>query len=187
MIVVNKETGTRYIVSSIIKGLEEKYYKLESNDGSHYLISEKEINASFKQVEAESQAVDYFKELDLIKDKVLERINKINEVLRWTSSRKNLLDSSSPEYQKIDSDEEKYKEDLKYYQKVLENVKDKIVDFQSLQSRVSLEREIDLNELYSSIGLSPEKLSQQEVDLFSETPSEESEQEISVEETPPEQ
>ena len=101
----------------------------------------------------------------------MERINKINEVLRWTDARKNTLDKSTPEYQKIDSDEQKYKEDLKYYQKVLETVKDKIVDFQSLQSRVSLERQIGLNELYNSIGLSPEKLEQKEVDVFAETPS----------------
>ena len=56
----------------------------------------------------------------------------------------------------------------------MENVKDKIVDFTSLQSRVSLEREIDLQELYSAIGVSPEKLEQKDVELFKEeTPSSE--------------
>ena len=45
-----------------------------------------------------------------VKDKVLERINKINDVLRWTDARKNSLDKSTPEYQKIEADEQKYKE-----------------------------------------------------------------------------
>ena len=189
MIVVDKITGYRYIVSSIIKGLEQTYYKLEDNVGSTYLLSEDVINTKFNKVQASNQSVDYFKELDNIKDKVLERINKINDVLRWTDARKNSLDKSTPEYQKIEADEQKYKEDLKYYQKVLETVKDKIVDFQSLQSRVSLEREIDLNELYNSIGLSPEKLEQQQVDVFIDNPQKETpveEKEI-VEEAPPEQ
>ena len=171
MIVVNKNTGKKYIVASIIDICDSKLYKLEDYNGNKSLVDESKINSSFNKIEAASQAVDYFKELDLIKDRVLERINKINEVLRWTDARKNTLDKSTPEYQKIDSDEQKYKEDLKYYQKVLETVKDKIVDFQSLQSRVSLERQIDLNELYNSIGLSPEKLEQKEVDVFAETPS----------------
>ena len=43
-----------------------------------------------------------------------------------------------------------------------------------MQSRVNLEREIDLQELYSSIGLSPEKLENQDVQITTESPSEES-------------
>ena len=180
MIVVNKQTGMKFIVASIIKVPgEESLYKLENKDGITGLIRESAINSCFIKHSAEAgKAVDYFAELDLIKDKVVERINKINEVLRWTESRKSLLNKDTPEYQKIESDELKYKEDLKYYQKVLENVKDKIVDFQSLQSRVNLEREIDLQELYSSIGLSPEKLENQEVQIVTETPSEKSEETI---------
>lgn len=177
MIVVNKQTGIKFIVASIIKMPgEESLYKLEAEDGMTGLVKESAINSCFvKQSSNAGKAVDYFAELDLIKNKVVERVNKINEVLRWTESRKSLLNKDTPEYQKIDSDELKYKEDLKYYQKVLENVKDKIVDFQSLQSRVNLEREIDLQELYSSIGLSPEKLENQNVQIVTETPSEESE------------
>lgn len=187
MIVIRKSDNAKYIVASIIKSLDEKFYKLESKDGKKFLISEKDINKNFNKVEASEQAVDYFKELDVIKDKVLERINKINDVLRWTDVRKSTLDSSSEEYLKIEQDEVKYKEDLKYYQKVLETVKDKIVDFQSLQSRISLERQIDLNELYNSIGISPEKLEQEEVEIFSEPETKETySEEETVEETPPE-
>lgn len=184
MIVINKNTGIKFIVASIIKVPgDEVLYKLETNNGDiKGLVKESIINKCFIKKSAESgKAVDYFAELDLIKDKVVERINKINEVLRWTDSRKSLLNKETPEYQKIEQDEIKYKEDLKYYQKVLENVKDKIVDFQSLQSRVNLEREIDLQELYNSIGLSPEKLEKKDVQITTETPSEESE--IEVEET----
>lgn len=169
MIVTNKKTGKRYIVSSIIKvPTQENIYKLEDIFGNKKLISESIINSSFEKTANDSNPVDYFKELDTIKDKVLERVSKINEVLRWTGSRKNLLDKQTPEYQKIENDEQKYKEDLKYYTKVLENVKDKIVDFQSLQSRVNLERQIDLQELYNSIGLSQEKLENREVELIKE-------------------
>ena len=184
MIVINKNTGAKFIVASVIKVPgEESLYKLETINGSSIgLTKESLIDRYFiKQSTEHGKAVDYFAELDLIKDKVLERINKINEVLRWTDSRKSLLEKESPEYQKIDQDEIKYKEDLKYYQKVLDNVKDKIVDFQSLQSRVNLEREIDLQELYSSIGLSPEKLEKQDVQITTETPSKKSE--IDVEKT----
>lgn len=179
MIVTHKKTGVKYIVASIIKVPEqESLYKLESIDGkSGILIKESNIDKNFIKYSAEvGKAVDYFAELDLIKDKVVERINKINEVLRWSDSRKSLLNKDTPEYQKIEADEEKYKQDLKYYQKVLDNVKDKIVDFQSLQSRVNLEREIDLQELYSSIGLSPEKLENQNVQITTESPSEKSEE-----------
>lgn len=184
MIVTNKYTGEKYIVASIVKVPgEQSLYKLETLEGKVAgLVEEKLVNKCFTKYSAEQgKAVDYFAELDLIKDKVIERINKINEVLRWTDSRKSLLNKDTPEYQKIDQDEIKYKEDLKYYQKVLDNVKDKIVDFQSLQSRVNLEREIDLQELYSSIGLSPEKLENQNVQITTETPSKKSE--IDVEKT----
>ena len=183
MIVTHKKSGERFIVASIIKvPNEETLYKIESKQGDSVLVKESTINNSFTKYSAEAgKAVDYFAELDLIKDKVVERINKINEVLRWTESRKSLLEKDTPEYQKIEADEEKYKEDQKYYQKVLDNVKDKIVDFQSLQSRVNLEREIDLQELYSSIGLSPEKLTNQDVQIVTESPSEESE--LDVQET----
>lgn len=167
---VSDKFGNKYIVSKIINLENEQYYKLEDNNGETKLINSSVINSNFNKILAKSQAVDYFKELDLIKDKVLQRVNKINEVLRWTDARKNTLDSNSPEYQKIEKDQIKYKEDLKYYQKVLETVKDKIVDFQSLQSRISLERQIDLNELYNSIGLSPEKLEQKQVDVFADSP-----------------
>lgn len=178
MIVIDKRTGKKFIVASIINVPgEENLYKLETFSGNTKgLVKESIINTRFKKQSAESgKAVDYFAELDLIKDKVVERINKINEVLRWTDSRKSLLDKQTPEYQKIEDGEIKYKDDLKYYQKVLENVKDKIVDFQSLQSRVNLEREIDLQELYNSIGLSPEKLEKKDVQITTESPSEKSE------------
>lgn len=176
MILTHKSSGERFIVASIIKvPNEETLYKIEDNTGDSMLVKESTINKNFTKYSAEAgKAVDYFAELDLIKDKVVERVNKINEVLRWTESRRSLLNKDTPEYQKIEADEEKYKQDLKYYQKVLDNVKDKIVDFQSLQSRVNLEREIDLQELYSSIGLSPEKLENQDVQITTESPSEES-------------
>lgn len=180
MIVTHKTSKERFIVASIIKvPNEETLYKIEDTTGDSMLVKESTINKNFTKYSAEAgKAVDYFAELDLIKDKVVERLNKINEVLRWTESRKSVLEKESPEYQKIEADEEKYKDDQKYYQKVLENVKDKIVDFQSLQSRVNLERQIDLQELYSSIGLAPEKLQNQNVQITTETPSEEPVEEV---------
>lgn len=179
MIAIDKQTKAKFIVSSIINFPEqETLYKLEDKNGKTTLIKESAFNNLFIKQSAETtKAVDYFAELDLIKDKVVERINKINEVLRWVESRLSLLGKDSPEYQKLENDEEKYKQDLKYYQKVLENVKDKIVDFQSLQSRVNLERQIDLQELYSSIGLAPEKLEEKEVQITTEPSSEKVEEE----------
>lgn len=184
MIVIDKRTKNKFIVASIINVPNgEKLYKLEDKNGICSLVRENRINKFYIKSDKNSQPIDYFKELENIKDKVMERIDKINQVLRWTEARKGTLDSSTPEYQKIEQDEEKYKQDLKYYQKVLENVKDKIVDFTSLQSRVSLEREIDLQELYSAIGLSSEKLEQEEVQLFKEeTPSSEEVEETEINE-----
>ena len=180
MIAIDKKTKAKFIISSVINVPEqETLYKLEDKEGKTALIKESVLNNLFiKQSSESGKAVDYFAELDLIKDKVVERVNKINEVLRWVESRKSLLGKDSPEYQKLEADEEKYKQDLKYYQKVLENVKDKIVDFQSLQSRVNLERQIDLQELYSSIGLAPEKLEEKEVQITTESPSKVSEKEV---------
>ena len=183
MIVTHKLTGKKYIVAKIVKVPgQEDVYKLEDRFSKTSLVPANIINREFIIKSAESgKAVDYFAELDLIKDKVVERVNKINEVLRWTGSRKSLLDKETPEYQKIEADEEKYKDDLKYYQKVLETVKDKIVDFQSLQSRVNLEREIDLQELYNSIGLSPEKLEKKDVQIVTEPPSEQTDLDVEEE------
>lgn len=180
MIAIDKKTKAKFIISSVINVPEqETLYKLEDKNGKTSLIKESVLNNLFIRHSAESgKAVDYFAELDLIKDRVVERINKINEVLRWVESRKSLLGKDSPEYQKLEADGEKYKQDLKYYEKVLDNVKDKIVDFQSLQSRVNLERQIDLQELYSSIGLAPEKLEEKEVQITTESPSNEPEQEV---------
>lgn len=175
MIVTEKKTNKKFIVSSVINVPNgENLYRLEDSDKNISLVPETNINKFFIKSEQSSQPVDYFKELENIKDKVMERIDKINQAIRWIDARSNGLDSSTPEAQKLEQDNEKYKQDLKYYQKVLENVKDKIVDFTSLQSRVSLEREIDLQELYSAIGLSSEKLEQEDVQLFKEeTPSSE--------------
>lgn len=175
MIVTHKESNLKYIVASIIKVPgHENLFKLEDEAGETCLVNEDTINKFFIKSSETTEPVDYFKELDNIKNKVLERVDKINQAIRWLEARKNGLDSSTPEYEKLEQDEEKYKQDLKYFQKVLENVKDKIVDFTSLQSRVSLEREIDLQELYSAIGVSPEKLEQEDVQLIKEeTPSSE--------------
>lgn len=175
MIVTHKESKQKFIVASIIKVPgHQDLFKLEDNDGESLLVDKDSINKFFIKSNESSQPVDYFKELNNIKDKILERVDKINQVIRWIDSRKGNLNNSTPEYEKLDKDEEKYKQDLKYFQKVLENVKDKIVDFTSLQSRVSLEREIDLQELYSAIGISPEKLEQEDVQLIKEeTPSSE--------------
>lgn len=172
MIVIDKITHKKYIVASIIKvPYQGNLYKIEDDNGFVKLVAEAKINKNFiKKVKSEHlSSVDYFSELDNIKDKVLERVNKIQEVLRWVEARKNLLDKQSSEYEKLDQDEVKYKEDLKYFQKILDTVKDKIVDFQSLQSRVNLEREIDLQELYAQIGLSPEKLEKKDVEIIKPT------------------
>lgn len=175
MIVTHKQSKQKFIVASIIKVPgQQNLFKLEDDAGESLLVDESSIDKFFIKSSESSEPVDYFKELNNIKDKVLERVDKINQVIKWIEARKGTLDTSTPEYEKLDKDEEKYKQDLKYFQKVLENVKDKIVDFTSLQSRVSLEREIDLQELYSQIGLSSEKLEQKDVQIIKEeTPSSE--------------
>lgn len=185
MIVTHKASKQKFIVASIVKVPGQKnLYKLEDSLGETCLVNEDTINKFFIKSNESSKPVDYFKELDNIKNKVLERVDKINQAIRWLEARKNGLDSSTPEYEKLEQDEEKYKQDLKYFQKVLENVKDKIVDFTSLQSRVSLERQIDLQELYSAIGVSPEKLEQENVQLIKEETPTETKEEVSVEEKP---
>lgn len=185
MIVIHKKNGNKFIVANIINvPMSENLYKLEGSCGETILVPENVINKDFiKKIKSEHlTSVNYFEELDNIKDKVLERVNKINQVLRWTDARKNLLDKETPEYQKIEKDELKYKEDLKYFQKVLDTVKDKIVDFQSLQSRVNLEREIDLQELYVQIGLAPEKIETKDVEII-KPQKDDSRQEVEVKDT----
>ncbi len=148
----------KYIVSKIINMPgSEKVYCLKNNKNTIF-VTASQLKNNYKKVKSAIETVDYYQELTNIKDKVMERINKINEVLRWSEARINGLEKGTPEYEKIDTDIEKYKDDDKYWKKVLEDVTDKIVEFQTLQSRVTLERQISLQELYTSLGLTKEDL-----------------------------
>lgn len=169
---VKKNTKRLYKVASIINfPSEEKIYCLE-NKIENLFIRESKLKKDFapyidaKIIKAESQTVDYYKELINIKDKLIERINKINQAIKYTNARLSGLDKNSPEGSKLDQSLSKYEEDLKYYQDVLEDAKDKIVDFQALQSRVTLERQIDLTTLYNDLGIDPEQLKEEKVELI---------------------
>lgn len=127
-----------------------KFYRIASN---HYddIISEKEFKQFYKV--AESKTINYYNELNTLKDKVLERIGKINEQLNYTEVRLNGIDKKSQEGIKLQQTLDRYENDKKYYSDILDVIKDKLVDFQAIQSRVNLEREIDLSELYSQLGI----------------------------------
>lgn len=128
----------------------EKFYKISSK---HYddVITEKEFKRFYKV--AESKTINYYNELNTLKDKVLERIGKINEELNYVEIRLNGIDKKSEEGMKLQQTIDRYENDKKYYSDILEVIKDKLVDFQAIQSRVNLEREIDLSELYSQLGI----------------------------------
>lgn len=182
----------KYIVSKIINMPgSEKVYCLKNNKNTIF-VTASQLKNNYKKVKSAIETVDYYQELTNIKDKVMERINKINEVLRWSEARINGLEKGTPEYEKIDTDIEKYKDDDKYWKKVLEDVTDKIVEFQTLQSRVTLERQISLQELYTSLGLTKEdldkKIEEKPVSLIQEDTEEisESTENSSDEETPSE-
>lgn len=151
---------------------EGKIYCLSGNYRKLF-VREADLKEQFipykKVIRAESQTVDYYKELINIKDKLIERINKINQAIKYTNARLSGLDANSPEGEKLDVSLTKYEDDLKYFQDVLEDVKDKIVDFQALQSRVSLERQIDLNQLYNDLGVDPTTLQEEDVEIINET------------------
>ena len=99
MIVTHKESKQKFIVANIIKVPgQQNLFKLEDEAGESLLVDEGSINKFFIKSSESSQPVDYFKELDNIKDKVLERVDKINQVIRWIEARKGGLDSSTPEY-----------------------------------------------------------------------------------------
>lgn len=127
-----------------------KFYRIASK---HYdnIISEKEFKQFYKV--AESKTINYYNELNTLKDKVLERIGKINEQLNYTEVRLNSIDKKSQEGMKLQQTLDRYENDKKYYSDILDVIKDKLVDFQAIQSRVNLEREIDLSELYSQLGI----------------------------------
>lgn len=146
---------------------EGRIFCLNCNEHKLF-VREADLKKQFtpRIVRAESQTVDYYKELINIKDKLIERINKINQAIKYTNARLSGLDSNSPEGEKLEISLNKYEDDLKYFQDVLEDVKDKIVDFQALQSRVSLERQIDLNQLYNDIGVDPSTLQEEEVEII---------------------
>lgn len=166
-IVIERKTKNPFIVTSSFKFPGEgKMYCLESKSKKFFI---KEADLKKKFVLASSPTADYYSELTNIKESVLKRVNEINQAIRYTEARLVGLDKSTPEYEKLSSDLEKYQQDQKYYQDILEEVKDKIVDFQSLQSRITQERDIDLQTLYAEIGLDPTSVKQQDVELVSET------------------
>ncbi|MCM1260611.1 MAG: hypothetical protein NC222_06610 [Staphylococcus sp.] len=166
-IVVDKKTKNPFVVTSSFKFPGEgKMFCLE-NKNDKIFVKESELKKRF--ILASSPTADYFSELNKIKESVLSRVNDINQAIRYSEARVSSLDKATPEYEKVSSDLEKYKQDLKYYQDILEDVKDKIVDFQSLQSRITQERDIDLQQLYSEIGLDPNSVEhKEEVELVSD-------------------
>lgn len=179
-IVLKKENKTPFIITSSFKFPGEgRMYCLENN-ANKIFVKEAELKKKF--VLANSPTADYYSELSKIKESVLARINDINQAIRYTEAKIAGMDKNTPEYDKIKTDLDKYQQDLKYYQDILEDVKDKIVDFQSLQSRITQERDIDLQTLYSEIGLDPQTIKQQEVELVSDTPSPENNSETDLEE-----
>ena len=131
-----------------------KFYKIANCNED--ILDEKHFNNFYKI--AESKTVNYYNELNTLKEKVLERIGKINELISYTDVRLNSIDSKSQEGMKLQQSLDKYEADKKYFNDILEVIKDKIVDFQAIQSRVNLEREIDLSELYSQLGIDLNKL-----------------------------
>lgn len=171
---VNKKNAGIFRVASIVNFPgEEKIYFLKSKKEDLF-IRESELKNKFtpyvdaKTVKAESQTVDYYNELINIKDKLIERINKINQAIKYTNARIASVDKNSPEGAKLQESLDKYNDDLKYYQDILEDVKDKIVDFQALQSRVTLERQIDLTTFYNELGINPDELKEEKVEIVKE-------------------
>lgn len=166
-IIVDKKTKKSFIVSASFKFPGEgKMYCVENKD-SKFFIKEADLKKKF--ILASSPTADYYAELTKIKNSVLQRVNEINQAIRYTEARLAGMDKSTPEYEKLSTDLEKYQQDQKYYQDILEDVKDKIVDFQSLQSRITQERDIDLQTLYSEIGLDPNSVKKQDVEIVSDT------------------
>lgn len=169
---IKKSSKALYNVSRVIDFPGEgKIYCLQHRFEKVF-IREADLKKQFmpyhRNIKAESQTVDYYNELINIKDKLIERINKINQAIKYTNARLSGLDTNSPEGEKLDQSLTKYEDDLKYFQDVLEDVKDKIVDFQALQSRVTLERQIDLNQLYNDLGVDPSTLEEEKVELIPE-------------------
>lgn len=159
----------------------EKFYKISSK---HYddIITEKEFKQFYKT--AESKTINYYNELNTLKNKVLERIGKINEQLNYTEIRLNGIDKKSEEGMKLQQTIDRYENDKKYFNDILEVIKDKLVDFQAIQSRVNLEREIDLSELYSQLGIDLSQLQSrfknqnQDVELINQDQQEKVKEEI---------
>lgn len=141
-----------YNVEIIIdNNTNNKFYRV-ANQSDDRIVTQKEFNENFHKV-AESKTVNYYNELNTLKDKVVERIGKINERINYVDIRLGSIDKKSQEGMKLQEQLDRYEEDKKYYNDILENIKDKIVDFQSIQSRVNIEREIDLAEIYSQLGI----------------------------------
>lgn len=141
-----------YNVEVIIdNNTNNKFYRV-ANQNDDRIVTQKEFNENFHKV-AESKTVNFYNELNNLKDKVLKRIGDINERINYIDSRLNTIDKKSQEGIKLQDTLDKYENDKKYYSSILDTIKDQIVDFQSIQSRINLEREISLSELYTQLGI----------------------------------
>lgn len=141
-----------YNVEVIIdNNTNNKFYRI-ANQSDDRIVTQKEFNENFHKV-AESKTVNFYNELNNLKDKVLKRIGDINERINYIDSRLNTIDKKSQEGIKLQDTLDKYENDKKYYSSILDTIKDQIVDFQSIQSRINLEREISLSELYTQLGI----------------------------------
>ena len=147
--------GSGKDVAVLSNNTEMPVEELEANIESGEWQKVASLGREFRKIVAETldSNILYYNQLMLMKDKVIERLSKINQAIRWVETRKGTVDSASPEYSQITKDESKFKEDLKYYTNIIERLKDKIVDYQSLQSRINIEREVDLQEFYGLLGI----------------------------------
>ena len=101
MIVTHKESNLKYIVASIIKVPgQENLFKLEDEAGETCLVNEDTINKFFIKSSETTEPVDYFKELDNIKNKVLER-DKISEEYFYTRDSASIDYSSFEEFKEF--------------------------------------------------------------------------------------
>lgn len=97
----------------------------------------------------------YLSTLMDIKDKLLAKIDSLAQAVK-NKEKASSTATDVTEKEALDNEANKDKEDIKFFQKTLEQVKDKLVETKTQEFKIALDRELNLAQLYTSLNLSPD-------------------------------
>lgn len=152
--------GNQYKFVCASKVNDINFFEFKDNNNNLIHIKADDISKyDIKNISLTS--VDYYNILNVLKNKTLERIYNINYYIKLNYDSQVIYNKDTEEYKKIEDDIVRYEKDLKYYQSILESIKDYMIDFQTVQSRISIERETAIQDISSKLGIKQEEVSKQ--------------------------